>query len=233
MLLKACINGNRDPGAHLALPVTPEQIAAAARTVRDAGAGAVHVHPKAPDGRDSIDADSVTSAVAACRSSGLPVGVTTGAWIQADPARRVEAVRNWTVSPDFASVNWNEAGADDVAEALLARGIGVEAGLFHEEAVAAWTRWRGHRDACLRILIELGEDDDTAVADRLTELVRSTRTSAPILLHGADRSCWPILRHAMKTGLDTRVGLEDTLQLPDDSLAPDNAALIRAALAFR
>jgi uncharacterized protein (DUF849 family) len=52
----------------------------------------------------------------------------------------------------------------------------------------------------------------------------------PVLLHGEDGSAWPVLRHAVRLGLDTRVGLEDTLVLPDGRPAPDNAALVRAAL---
>ena len=32
-----------------------------------------------------------------------------------------------------------------------------------------------------------------------------------------------------RQGLDARIGLEDVLHLPDGSLAPDNAALVRAA----
>ncbi|MGN6634958.1 MAG: 3-keto-5-aminohexanoate cleavage protein [Oryzihumus sp.] len=35
----------------------------------------------------------------------------------------------------------------------------------------------------------------------------------------------------MRRGLDTRVGLEDTLRLPDGTPAPDNAALVAAARA--
>ena len=32
----------------------------------------------------------------------MPIGVTTGAWTEADPARRVNAVGAWTSLPDFA-----------------------------------------------------------------------------------------------------------------------------------
>lgn len=39
--------------------------------------------------------------------------------------------------PDFASVNWHEDGADEVAAALLEIGVGVEAGLWHVDAALA------------------------------------------------------------------------------------------------
>jgi len=37
------------------------------------------------------------------------------------------------------------------------------------------------------------------------------------------------LRHANRRGLQTRIGLEDALELPDGSRAPDNVALVAAA----
>jgi uncharacterized protein (DUF849 family) len=39
-----------------------------------------------------------------------------------------------------------------------------------------------------------------------------------------------VLREAYRRGLDARIGLEDTLVLPDGSVAIDNADLVRAAL---
>ena len=49
------------------------------------------------------------------------------------------------------------------------------------------------------------------------------------LLHGMDQSCWPLLEHAGACGVQTRIGMEDTLRLPDGSTAVDNAALVSAA----
>jgi hypothetical protein len=51
----------------------------------------------------------------------------------------------------------------------------------------------------------------------------------PVLLHGEDDTAWPVLTHAARLELDTRVGLEDTLLLPDGTAAPDNATLISLA----
>ena len=52
--VKACINGARTPDQHPNLPVTPEQLAAAAVAAHQAGAKAVHMHPKTADGVDSL-----------------------------------------------------------------------------------------------------------------------------------------------------------------------------------
>ena len=54
--------------------------------------------------------------------------------------------------------------------------------------------------------------------------------TAPVLLHGLDESCWPLLEHAGARGVQTRIGLEDTLRLPDGSTAPGNAELVSAAV---
>ncbi|MDT5000007.1 MAG: hypothetical protein QOK12_2112, partial [Mycobacterium sp.] len=48
--VKACINGARTPDQHPHLPVTPDQLAAAAIEAHRAGAQAVHMHPKSADG---------------------------------------------------------------------------------------------------------------------------------------------------------------------------------------
>jgi uncharacterized protein (DUF849 family) len=233
MLLKACLNGPLRPGDHPALPLTAAAIADDAARAVAAGAGAVHVHPKDDAGADSLrpaDVDAVVSALRG-RAPGVPLGVTTGAWAEADPAARVAAVRAWTVLPDFASVNWHEDGADDVAVALLERGVGVEAGLWHSAAVDAWLA-SPLRDRCFRVLLELPDGPEqaeaVAEADRLlTRLEPAHR--AKVLLHGEGSSCWPALRHAARLGLATRIGLEDVRVLPDGSPAQDNAALVTAA----
>ena len=160
--------------------------------------------------------------------------MTTGAWALPDPRDRVAAIDEWRLLPDFASVNWHEAGADDVAAALLRRGVGVEAGLWHDEAVAAWGR-SPLRQRCLRILLELPDGLDPVgaveMADRLHRAVRDLSGDAlPILLHGEGSSCWPVLRHAAALGMPTRIGLEDTLELPDGSPARGNVELVHRAI---
>ena len=53
--VKACINGARTPDQHPSLPVTPDQLAAEALAAHQAGAKAVHMHPKTADGVDSLE----------------------------------------------------------------------------------------------------------------------------------------------------------------------------------
>jgi uncharacterized protein (DUF849 family) len=234
-LLKACLNGSRLPAEHPRLPVTPQALACEAAAAVAAGAGAVHVHPKDADGVDTLDAEAVAAVVTAIRAAtpAIPVGVTTGAWALPDPDRRVAAMRRWRILPDFASVNWHEAGAADVATTLFDRGIGVEAGLWHEEAIGAWLRFPG-RLHCLRVLLEVDEPigDGVTQAAALVSALGAQAGTIPVLLHGADRAAWPVLRDAVRRGLDVRIGLEDVLTLPDGSPAAGNADLVAAARAL-
>jgi uncharacterized protein (DUF849 family) len=229
--VKACINGARTPDEHPNLPVTPDELAAAALSVHRAGAQAVHLHPKTPEGKDSLEPDVVAAAVEAVRHAvpGFPLGVTTGFWALSDPRDRLRAVDAWDVLPDFASVNWHEPGSQDLARLLLSKGVGVEAGLFHADAVHAWAQsdLAAH---CMRVMVELPPDADTAVADDLLAVVATAGSQAPVLLHGLDESAWPLVQHAGLRGVQTRIGFEDTLRLPDGTVADDNAALVTAAL---
>jgi uncharacterized protein (DUF849 family) len=233
--VKACINGARTPDQHPNLPITPEQLAAEAVAAHQAGAKAVHMHPKTSDGVDSLLPEAVDAAVSAVRHAapGLPLGVTTGYWALPDAETRLRAVDGWSVLPDFASVNWHEPGAEDLARLLLSKGLGVECGIFHAEAAESWaaSEIAAH---CMRVMIELGGDGGpdtwTATADDLLRQVLAAGAPAPVLLHGLDESCWPLLEHAGVRGVQTRIGMEDTLRLPDGSQAPDNAALVSAAV---
>jgi uncharacterized protein (DUF849 family) len=229
--VKACINGARTPDQHPNLPVSPEQLAVAAVAAHGAGAKAVHMHPKTAEGIDSLLPEDVDAAVSAVRHAapGLPLGVTTGFWALPDQDARLLAVDGWTVLPDFASVNWHEPGADELARLLLSKGLGVEVGIFHAEAAESWAASE-MAEHCMRVMIELPSDADIAAADDLLSQVLAVGSPAPTLLHGFDESCWPLLEHAGKRGVQTRIGMEDTLRLPDGSVAPDNAALVFAAV---
>jgi uncharacterized protein (DUF849 family) len=229
--VKACINGARTPDQYPNLPVTPEQLAAAAIAAHGAGAKAVHMHPKTPDGMDSLVPEHVDAAVSAVRHAapGLPLGVTTGFWALPDADARLRAIDGWTVLPDFASVNWHEPGAEDLARLLLSKGLGVEAGIFHTEAAESWAASE-IAEHCMRVMIELPPEADVATADDLLSQVMAADSPAPVLLHGLDESCWPLLEHAGVRGVQARIGLEDTLRLPDGSIATDNAALVSAAV---
>jgi uncharacterized protein (DUF849 family) len=127
--LQAALNGDRTKAAHPATPVSVEELARDAACVA-AGARAIHVHPRDPEGRETLGAGVVEEVVTKVRDAcGVPVGVTTSAEIEPDPERRLELVRAWR-APDYASVNLSETGATEVmgassrAESALRREFG-------------------------------------------------------------------------------------------------------------
>ena len=237
--IKACLNGRRTPADHPAVPVTPGQLALAAAAAVAAGAEAVHLHPRGPDGRESLRAPDVGAAVGAVRAAcpGTPIGVTTGLWAAADVWTRRDEVMGWAdleqaQRPDFASLNVSEDGWQELAVILADAGIGAEAGVWSvadAEATAAFDPSAGW----LRVMVEIaGATAATATmrADEILDTLYAARMTAPILLHGENDSCWPLVAHAGRLGLATRIGLEDVLTGPDGRDVPGNAELVRLAL---
>jgi uncharacterized protein (DUF849 family) len=230
-MLKVCLNGARTSG----VPTTPAEYASQVVGCVTRGATAFHVHPRDESGRETLDGEAVASAVGAIRaaSQGLPVGVTTREPIEPDLGRRLHAIGGWTELPDFASVNVHEHGAEEVARVLAEMGIGVEAGIWTVSAAEAWTTWKV---PTIRILLECMEEspaDALANARAMLDVVQRSGPPTrlpPILLHGENTAAWEVLREAVRRRLDTRIGLEDTLELPDGSRAVDNAVLVAAAV---
>ena len=131
MFLQACLNGSRPPGDHERLPLTPDELARDAAEVAEAGAVSVHVHPRGPDGLESLEPEHCGAAVSALREAApeLEISLSTGLWItDGDVARRLECVRGWTELPDCVSVNVIEEGWEDLVALLDGRGIGIESG---------------------------------------------------------------------------------------------------------
>ncbi|MEV7449707.1 3-keto-5-aminohexanoate cleavage protein [Streptomyces nigra] len=232
-MVQVCLNGSRGAGDGTAVPLTPSAVAESAAAAVAAGATDVHVHPKSPCGRDSLSPGVLTPVLTALRERvRVPVGVTTGAWAEPDPAARVARVRAWTVLPDHASVNWHEPGAEEVAAALLERGVGVEAGIWSGTDGAARFAASPLGPRVLRVLAEVTDPDpDSAVTTARALLAElGPAHGRPVLLHGEEGGAWPVLRLAGRLGLATRIGLEDTLVLPDGEGACSNAALVTEAL---
>src|SRR5262245_4686412 len=233
VLLQACLNGSRRTGEHPALPLDPGQVAAAAREAVAAGAAALHVHQRGADGTQTLAAESCARVLRAIRSAcpGVPVGLTTGAWIEPDPERRLELVAGWEVVPDYASVNLLEDGSLPLVRLLLDRGIGVEAGLWTVADVEVLLA-SGLADRCLRLLLEAMEAEPAAALANMAAMERlldEAGCRAPQLQHGEGAAAWPVLVRALEAGHDVRVGLEDVLELPDGRPAAANGELVAAA----
>jgi uncharacterized protein (DUF849 family) len=231
MLLQATLNGALSPADHPAVPVTLQELADDAASCVAAGARAFHLHPRDSAGAERLDAATVDPVVAAVRSRhGQPVGVTTGAWIEPDVARRVALVSEWT-EPDYSTVNLSEDGSLEVMQALLRTGIGVEAGVW-TVADAELLLSSGLTDSMLRICIEpveVSRADAVSLVSAIHEVLDRGNAKPPRLQHGDGAATWILIEDAIARGIATRVGLEDTFLLPDGTEAASNADLVRAA----
>jgi uncharacterized protein (DUF849 family) len=235
VLIQAALNGGTTRDGHHGVPLTPAELAAAARAAAEAGAGAFHLHPRDPAGAQTLEPGHVLAAVAAVRvATGLPVGVTTGIWtVDGDVQRRLDLVAGWTGPdrPDYASVNMNEPGTEELADLLTSLGIQIEAGVWNAED-ARLLGGRSFRDRIMWVLME-PEDRDPAAAVATTAAAAAglarLGVTARQVRHGYDLATWDVLRAAIADGQDIRIGLEDTTVLPDGSAAAGNADLVAAA----
>jgi len=153
VLLQATLNGPLAKADHAAVPVTFQELAADAAACVSAGARAFHVHPRDAGGAESLQGRVVDRVVAAVREPlGLPVGVTTGEWIEPDLRQRLRLISEWT-QPDYASVNLSEPGAVEVMRTVLSAAVGIEAGVSTVEDAELLVGC-GLSDRVTRVLIE-------------------------------------------------------------------------------
>ena len=233
-MIQAALNGGRTIAEHPAVPVTPERLAEEARGAVDAGAKCLHIHVRDASGRESVAPEDVAETLAAVRIAcpGIPVGVSTGAWILRDAAKRMEAVSSWVVLPDYVSINLREEGALELADRVMQMKIGIEAGVWEAADVEILIS-SGLAPLSLRILMEPADKEFAAAAanvERMIVMLDGERIKTPRMLHGLNATAWPMLRFAIEKGYHSRIGFEDVLTLPDGSPATSNAALVAAAI---
>ena len=202
----------------------------------DAGARTLHLHPYDDGGRETLAAGPCAAALRAVRAAcpDIPVSLSTSAGIEPDPARRLELVEAWTELPDLVTANQGEPGIRELCELLLARGIGIEAGLLSLADAHAFVA-AGIAPRCVRAMIEpLDPDPGDAVAH--AEAMEAALAAGDVRLeqvhHGDGIASWAVNRRAAARGHGIRTGLEDTPVLPDGRVAAGNGELVAAAAAL-
>ncbi|MFG2837405.1 3-keto-5-aminohexanoate cleavage protein [Streptomyces zaomyceticus] len=240
-VLQVCLNGTRGPGDSAAVPMSPESLGESAARAVAAGAREVRAHPRTPCGGTSLSPRVLAPVLDSVRAAvGSPVRVTTDTAAEPDRGRLLERIRSWDVLPDLVSVDWHEPGAEEAAAALMERGIGVEAALWARTDGPALFARSPLAPRVLRVVArapalnrdpETGPSAEAAARSLLAGLEPGLPPGTPVLLHGEGDGAWPVLRLARRLGLAARIGLEDTLLLPDGTPARSNAELVTAALA--
>ncbi|WBQ03588.1 3-keto-5-aminohexanoate cleavage protein [Kribbella sp. CA-293567] len=226
-VLKACLNGDRSRADHPGVPITPAELAQSAYDAALAGAVAVHFHPRGADGRESLRWSDVEPAVSAVRARcpELALGVATREEIEPELDQRLALLSGWSAGPDFASVNWHEEGAEQVAGLLIERGIGIEAGLFTPDAARKFLTWSG---PVVRVLVEALPGispgaDGVAAASAVLEVLPG---GFELVVHGENEWAWPVLEWARSKRHGLRAGLEDMLTGPSGETVAGNGELV-------
>jgi uncharacterized protein (DUF849 family) len=208
-------------------------MAAQARAAVDAGARSLHLHTYGEDGRQTLDSRPCAATLRAVRAAcpGVPISLSTSADVEPDPRRRMVLVQAWTELPDLVTANQGEEGIVELCELLLARGIGIEAGLLSLDDAHRFVA-SGIASRCVRAMVEpLDADPGTAVAHAAA--IEQTLADAGVALeqvhHGDGIASWAVNLRAIPLRHGIRTGLEDTSVLPDGRVAEGNGALVAAA----
>jgi uncharacterized protein (DUF849 family) len=80
--------------------------------------------------------------------------------------------------------------------------------------------------------VEVGRHDAVACVQAIHDTLDRVGVHAPRLQHGDGEATWVLIEDAVRRGVDTRVGLEDTQHQPDGVRTDGNAALVRAAARY-
>ncbi|MGK5682674.1 3-keto-5-aminohexanoate cleavage protein [Actinoplanes sp. URMC 104] len=240
-MLQVTPTGPWGKDVHPRMPVTPDELLDELGECFAAGATGVHLHVRDDSGAETLDPVVVNETCRRVRElagAAIEIGLTTGAWIVPGLADRVAMIREWE-GVDVATVNLSEDGFEQVMRAMLERGIGIDVGLWAPEEMPRLLA-SGLLPHARRVSIELDPGEPyhlpgppEAVAQRVNGLLDDAGSTCPRLTHGSAGWTWPLVRDAFRRGHDTRVGFEDSVLLPDGSIAASNADLVRAAVALR
>lgn len=234
-MIQATLNGPYDKQRHPRVPTTPREIVDDVAQCVEAGATEFHIHARDDGGAETFHPRAVNSLVERIRGAGhdVAIGLSTGSWVEPDLDRRLSFLAQWE-GVDYATVNVEEDDAEAVMTVLSNRGVGVDAGVFSIEDVYRLRRW-GVGEELLRVSVEpfVSKEPPLSVVEGIHDALDDAAISAPRLQHGDEAWTWILLRDALRRGWSTRIGLEDTVELPDGSTARDNAELVNAAADLR
>ena len=217
-MLQACLNGSRTAEEHPALPLSAERLAEDAADVAALGVTSVHIHPRDVIGACTLVGPEVATTIATVRAAvpGIEISVSTDV-----PGHRDSLIGSWAPlaagRPDIASVHVGRPGWRDLAEALHRVNVKVEL------VVASPGLLTELPDGVSRITV-------TATRETAESLLREVEPlGLPVLLHGRDADAWSVLDYGALLEHHVRMGLEDTLHLPDGRRAKNNAELVALA----
>jgi uncharacterized protein (DUF849 family) len=196
----------------------------------------LHLHPYDGTGSQTLADEPCAAALRAVREAcpGVPISLSTSQSIEPDPRRRLELVSSWTDLPELVTANQGERCILELCAELLARGVGIEAGLLTVGDARAFIA-AGIADSCARVLVEpLDASPSAAVAraSAIEQVLADAGVRLEQIHHGDGLATWHVMERAVARGHGIRAGLEDTTVLPDGRKPTGNAELVRVAAAM-
>lgn len=225
-----------------ALPITPEEIAAAAEQCARAGASIVHVHARHADGRPTQDPAIYAEIIDKIRSRcDLIVQVSTGGAVGMTAAERLAPV---TLRPEMAtlsmgSVNFGSevflnlpADMEAFALAMQEHGVKPEFEIFDAGMLDTLQRWlrKGlvagppHVDFVLGIPGAMAGTPEALMY--LKSQLQNFAANATWTVAGIGAAQLPLAALAIVLGGHVRVGFEDNVYYRKGELASSNAQLV-------
>ncbi|MBO0731803.1 MAG: 3-keto-5-aminohexanoate cleavage protein, partial [Acidimicrobiaceae bacterium] len=236
-MLQVTPTGPWGKDVHGNMPLSRDELVTELQACFRAGATGVHLHVRDRSGSETLDPSAVNDTCLQVRGVAEEVGVsaeiglTTGAWIVPDLARRIAMIREWE-GVDCATVNLSEQGFEDVMSAMLEVGIGIDVGLWAPVEMDRLVQ-SGLLPHVQRVSIELDpgepyflQGEPTDLAQQVNDALDEAGSGCPRLTHGMNDWTWPLVEDAFRRGHDTRVGFEDSVLLPNGATAESNAQLV-------
>ncbi len=233
-MIQLALNGNRQEPI---VPKSTEAIVESALIAVSQGVSSVHFHPRDKQGAETLKREFVDEQVFQLRRKlgAIPIGITTGAWIEPDLKIRMSHIKSWETLPDFVSINYDEPGFEHITEVISGKGIRIEAGLCNVQSALNFTGNYLQGDF-IRILVEPAEQNfecALATVRQIEEILGTAGNKIPLLLHGVDKTCWDLYKTAHVDKHLTRIGFEDTMVLPNGKKAVSNREILEEALLLR
>jgi len=243
IVMSAPNGARRGKDDHPALPVTPDELAACAENIADAGASIIHLHVRDEQGGHSIDPDryrAATSAVHDRVGDRLIIQVTTEACGLYSADQQMASVRE--LKPEAVSLALKELCPDAESESTAAEffawlkteNVMPQYILFSPDDAIRFTDLRNRGvipSDWPFVLFVLGRYSDslTGDPDLIGRCVEGLQQDVTWMVCCFGHTENIAVAEAARLNGHARVGFENNLMLPDGSIAPDNAALVRLA----
>lgn len=234
-MIKIAMNGGRSKAENPSVPVTVEEYAREIAWFMEQGVSAFHIHFRDEEGRESLAQQVVEPQFRQLKERFPACLIGIGSPLQGGitSAIRHTLVLQWTWQPDFISLNLSEEGSLELIPVLREKQVPIEYGIFSMQDARIFMDNRLETSA-YRVLIEMvfASSPAQALADaqEIEDFLHGAHPGLELLFHAENLPTWAVIARARDQGKNWRIGLEDTLLLPDGRQAADNKSLYLAAL---